>query len=145
MPYANYFKKNEPWNITRTELCHFPIQSLGYALGQFLITNDFHLIPKLERHDAYHVITNYGTTVEEEIALQFFFLGNGKTSLYLFAVITIGFMLLPEYYKNYYTAYLHGKSCNDLYKWSIKALLNTPLHKIQSNLFEQANTSNINV
>lgn len=137
IPYANHFKKNEPWNLNRTVLLNFPTGSLGYELGLFLSTNDFHLIPKLEKHDAYHVITGYGTSVKEEIALQYFFLGNKKRSPYLYAVILIGGSLLPEYGRYYYQSYQHGKNTAPIYKWNIKKLLSEPLCQIQEAIFNK--------
>lgn len=137
-PYAKYFKSNAAWNLNRTDLISFPTNTLGYELGLFLTFNNYHLIPKLEKHDAYHVITEYGTSVKEEIALQFFFLGNKKRSPYLFGVITIGAILLPEHFTHYYKAYLHGKNSTPLHKWDIHALLTKPLHEIKSAVFKNA-------
>ena len=78
MPYARLFKRGKaPWKLSKKDLMNFQKGTLGNALGTFLYRNNFDLIPKLERHDAYHVITNYGTEVENEIALQYFFFGNG--------------------------------------------------------------------
>lgn len=133
-PYAKHFKRNAAWSLNRNDLLKFPIQTLGHKLGVFLITNDYHLIPKLEKHDAYHVITGYGTSVKEEIALQYFFLGNKKKSPYLYAVILIGGSLLPEYGAYYYQSYQHGKNSASLYKWDIKALLSENLNEIKNNL-----------
>jgi len=95
--YTAYFKKNNPWNITKSDLLQYPEASFGKHLGLFLEKNNFELIPKVERHDAYHVITGYSTKVEDEIAQQYLCFGNGKRSIYLFGVIVIGTVLLPDY------------------------------------------------
>jgi len=136
-PYANYFKKNEAWDLTRFELLKFPADSLGYELGLFLNENNYRLIPKLEKHDAYHLITGYKTNVKDEVALQYFFLGSKKRSLYLYAVVIIGGMLLPEYVFHYYRSYQKGKIAEPFYKWDIKKLLSSPLKEIQHSVFEQ--------
>ena len=135
-PYAKYFKSNAAWNLTRTDLISFPTNTLGYELGYFLTANNYHLIPKLEKHDAYHVITEYGTSVKDEIALQYFFLGNKKRSAYLFGVIIIGAILLPENITHYYKAYLHGKRSTPFHKWNIRELLNQPLNNIRNAVFK---------
>ena len=136
-PYAHYLKKNDAWNLNRFELLQFPANSLGYELGLFLNKNNYELIPKLEKHDAYHVITGYKTSVKDEIALQYFFLGNKKKSPYLFAVIIIGGILLPEYFLHYYKSYQKGKTAQQFYKWDIKTLLSTSLKYLQDLVFEQ--------
>jgi ubiquinone biosynthesis protein Coq4 len=140
VPYAKYFKSNIAWNLSKTDLLSFPTNTLGYELGLFLTTNEYHLIPKLEKHDAYHVITKYGTSVKDEIALQYFFLGNKKRSPYLFGVIIIGAILLPENIAYYYSSYLQGKHCTPFHKWNIRTLLNEPLNKIRDAVFTDANT-----
>jgi len=137
-PYANYFKSNTAWDLNRTDLLSFPTYTLGHALGLFLSTNDYDLIPKLEKHDAYHVITDYGTSVREEVALQYFFLGNKKRSLYLYAVIIIGALLLPENITYYYQSYLHGKNSTPFHQWNIGALLYKPLTAIKDAVFKNA-------
>jgi len=134
-PYANYFKKNKAWDLNRYDLLNFPADSLGYELGIFLNKNNYRLIPKLEKHDAYHLITGYQTSVKDEIALQYFFLGSKKSSLYLYAVLCIGGILLPEYGLHYYRSYLKGKTAQPFYNWDIKQLLSTPLRELQDQVF----------
>jgi ubiquinone biosynthesis protein Coq4 len=107
--YANLFKKKLPWTTTRKDLLMYPADTLGNTMGHFLETNDFQLIPKLERHDAYHVITGYSTEVKGEIELQYFFLGNGKRSLYQYGVILLGACIIPEYISSYIQAYHRGQ------------------------------------
>lgn len=134
LPYAKYFKKNEAWNISTNDLLEFPKDSLGRELGKFLDGNQFSLIPKLEKHDAYHVITEFGTSVEQEIALQYFFWGNGKKSIYMYAVISVGFLLVPEYYQLYFKSYNKGKNTNPVYNLNIKKLLTQPLNSIKNQI-----------
>lgn len=135
IPYSKLFKTNKlAWNLTNRQLLNFPSTTLGYRLGHFLATNNFSLIPKLERHDAYHVITGYGTKIEEEISLQYFLFGNGKRSFYLFGVAILGFLILPEYSKLYLQSYKHGKSCSPISQFNIKESLSLSLNQIQSKL-----------
>ena len=137
--YTKYFKKNEPWYIKKKHLLQFPKETFGYHLGTFLEKNGFELIPKAERHDAYHVITGYNTNEEDEIALQFLCFGNGKRSIYLFSVITIGSIILPEYWKYYIKSYRIGKNANAFYNLDYKRLLDTSISKLRSSIFINLN------
>lgn len=121
--YIRCFKRTHPWEITTAELLDYPRNSFGWHLGSFLQRNGFELIPKVESHDALHVISGYGTTVEDEIALQFLSFGNGKRSLYLFGVMLLGILLLPEYLSYYINSYKKGKQLTPFYHWDFKALL----------------------
>ena len=133
--YTKYFKKKEPWQILRADLLKYPKNSIGKHLGDFLLENGFELIPKVERHDAYHVITGYGTNVEDEIALQYLCFGNGKRSKYLFAVVVIGTFVLPEYYKHYYKSYCIGKKANPFHHYDYKKLLEIDLFDFRRSIF----------
>lgn len=139
--YTKYFKKSEPWGISKKELLTYPIDSYGYKIGEFLMQNGFELFPKVERHDAYHVLTGFGTKVEDEIALQCLCLGNGKKSLYMFGAIFLGIIILPDYLNYYYKAYKMGKSANQFYHFNFKNLLNVNYEDFKALIFtnEQIN------
>ena len=133
--YTRWFKRCKPWNVNRKTLLNYPQGTLGKALGQFLLQNDFHPIPKVERHDVYHVLTGYGTAVEEEVALQYLCFGNGKRSFYLFGVIVLGSLLLPEYAQLYYQSYIRGKYANAFHHLEYEKLLQTQLDDLQAVFF----------
>ena len=109
-PYATLFKRNQAaWNLTSSDLLMYPKESLGYQVGEFLSTNGFEFYPKHESHDVFHVVCNYGTSVKEEIGLQFLLFGNGKRSLYLYVVMCLGLLIVPEYFQFYKASYYKGK------------------------------------
>lgn len=137
--YTKYFKKNTPWDIKKAQLLKLPKHTFGYHLGLFLDTNGFELIPKVERHDAYHVMTGYNSNEEDEIALQYLCFGNGKRSIYLFGVIIIGSIILPEYWRYYLKSYSIGKSANTFYNLDYKGLLNTSISDLRASVFINLN------
>lgn len=137
--YTKLFKqKKKAWNICVAELIKFKRNTLGYHLGKFLKQNKFELLPKLERHDCYHIITNYGFKAEDEIALQYLCFGNGKRSLYTFLVIIFGSIILPDYYKYYLKSYQIGKNANHFHGFDYQKLLQSDLHTIQSFIFSKS-------
>ncbi len=134
--YTKWFKKKvQAWNISKAELMAFPKNTFGKKLGEFLIQNNFEILPKLERHDCYHVLTNYKTEVQDEIALQYLCFGNGKRSVYLFGVIFLGTLLLPDYYKYYLKSYKKGKQANVFYNFDFKKMLLLDFETIQTIIF----------
>lgn len=130
-PYQKWFKKNEPWNLTIKELYLYPEHSLGNQLGRFLSSNDFTLEDKLENHDVFHVLTKTGITVAEEISMQFYLLGNGKKSLYLFIVILLGTLLYPDQWYRFLDAYKKGRRAFPFHQLDYKLLLHYPLITLQ--------------
>jgi len=138
-PYAKIFKRRKiPWKVSREELLNCNLGSLSWALGDFLKTNDFNLIPRLERHDAYHVLTGFGTEVKDEIALQFLCFGNGKRSKYLFFVIALGTLLNPEHLQYFIKSYQRGKKARRFYHWNFKNYLHNDLVELQSMVFDDS-------
>ncbi|MDO6598272.1 Coq4 family protein [Oceanihabitans sp. 2_MG-2023] len=135
--YTNIFKKHQPWGIYKAELLTYPEASLGKHLGEFLDKNNFELISKVERHDAYHTLTGFGSKVEDEIALQCLCFGNGKRSPYLFGAIVLGVIILPEYYKYYYKSYLIGKNANSFHQYDYKKLLQVNIHSFRMSIFSK--------
>lgn len=137
------FKKKKAWGITNKDLLKYPKDTFGFHLGNFLQKNGFELLPKVERHDAYHLLTGYGTKVEDEIALQYLCFGNGKRSPYLIGVIIVGTFILPDYIKYYIKSYQLGKNCNQFYHFNYKNLLNYSLLELRETIFNKQQIINI--
>lgn len=131
------FKKKQPWGITSDDLLRMPLNSYGYRLGVFLRTHGFELIPKVERHDAYHVLTGFGTSQEDEIALQYLCFGNGKRTPYLFAVLLLGTLILPDYFRYYRKAYSFGKKSNSFHHFDFKTVLPLDYQLFRSTIFSE--------
>ncbi|MEZ4875083.1 MAG: hypothetical protein R2793_06465 [Flavobacteriaceae bacterium] len=136
--YTLHFKKKKkPWGISKKDLLALPSQSLGYQLGLFLETNGFELIEKVERHDAYHVLTGYGTQAQDEIALQYLCYGNGKRSLYSLLVLSLGTLILPDYLPYYLKSYGLGKKSHHFHDYDYKKLLEIPLADFRHMVFSR--------
>lgn len=131
------FKRKEPWNISAKTLLEMPQESFGYRLGSFLNEHGFELIPKVERHDAYHLLTGFSTSVQDEIALQYMCFGNGKRTPYLIAVLFLGTFLLPEYFAYYRKAYAFGKTSNSFHHFDFKTVLPINYKTFRSTLFSE--------
>jgi ubiquinone biosynthesis protein Coq4 len=141
--YTSLFKKHKAWGLTTNDLLQLPTHSIGFHLGTFLKDNDFELLPKVERHDAYHVITGYGTNVEDEIALQCLCFGNGKRSPYLYGAMILGVLILPNYYKYYYKSYCLGKNANPFHHYDYKKLLKVSITDFRTAIFNKKQLINI--
>ena len=138
------FKNKKSWNLSRQQLLEFPEDSFGNELGLFLQKHGFELLPKVERHDAYHLLIGYDTKVADEIALQYVCFGNGKRSPYLLGVMLIGTLLLPEYSNYYLKSYKLGKNFNQFYHFEYKNLLSHSLQELREIIFNKEQLSIIN-
>ncbi len=132
-PYQKFIKKNEPWSITKEQLIEFPKGSLGHDLGLFLISNQFEIQAKLEDHDIIHVLTNTGIKVVDEISMQYYLLGNGKRSLYLYMVILTGTIFYPHELKKFAEAFKKGAKSIPFYNQDFLNLLHLPTKILRQN------------
>lgn len=122
--YRTYFKKKKrQWQFNEKQLLEFHKDSLGRKLGEFYKKHGFSMIPKMENHDVHHLITGIGTQFEEEIAMQYLLLGNGKLNAHLLAAIVLGTLILPEYIRMYRNAYRKGQSMRAFHHLDFEGLL----------------------
>ncbi|MDH6252176.1 hypothetical protein M2347_001903 [Chryseobacterium sp. H1D6B] len=122
--YRKYFKKKKrQWQFNEKQLLEFKEDSLGRKLGEFYKRHGFTMIPKMENHDVHHLITGCGTNFEDEIAMQFLLLGNGKMNAHLLAAIFLGILILPEYLKMYLKAFKKGQNMRPFYHLNFEELL----------------------
>ncbi len=138
------FKKKAAWGITTAQLLELPTYTLGHHLGLLLDKNGFELLPKVERHDAYHLMTGYGTTVEEEIALQYCCFGNGKRTPYLLGVLVLGTIILPDHISEYIKAFKLGRAANSFHHFDYKQLLTVNYEHFRNTIFTNKQLSFIN-
>ncbi len=142
--YTSLFKNHASWNIKKADLLLLPSFSFGRHLGEFLNKNNFELIPKVERHDCYHVLCGYSTKVKDEIALQCLCFGNGKRSPYLYGAIILGVAILPDYYNYYFKSYKIGKNANPFHHFDYKKLLNVSIADFRTAIFSRAQLLQLN-
>ena len=126
------FKKNTAWDLSLQDYLNHSKESLGYHLGSFLVQANFAIQPQLEEHDVYHVLTRTGTTVLDEINMQFYLLGNGKKTPFVFIVIMTGLLFHPRHYKCFITNYKKGKQAHQFYDLDFSKMLALPIQNIQS-------------
>ncbi|TJZ52478.1 hypothetical protein FAZ15_18980 [Sphingobacterium olei] len=138
--YANTFKINKKaWGITKIEFLSYPEGTLGKALGDFYSRNGFDVMPKLENHDVFHILTDTDTKIQDEIAMQYLLLGNGKLSLYLFAMIFIGGFIFPEYFSSYMQAFKKGRNMASFHEIEFKVLLYRSVDDLRASLTLKTN------
>ncbi|MQP25714.1 hypothetical protein GFJ94_11635 [Flavobacterium sp. LMO8] len=131
VPYQFLFKQTKAWDISMQDFLKLPQESLGFQYGCFLLKYNFNIQATLEEHDVFHVLTNTGISVKDEIDMQFILLGNGKRSPFVFIVIATGILFYPFEYKNFYEKYKQGKKAHRFYDLDFYKMLTIPLSTIQ--------------
>ncbi len=132
VPYEYLFKNQKAWDISISDCINLPEESLGFHLGCFLLKYNLEPQPRLEEHDIYHVLTNTGVLVTDEINMQFYLLGNGKRSLFVFMVIATGLVFYPFRIKTYLESYRKGKQAHQFYHLDFLKMLPVSLANLKS-------------
>lgn len=144
--YASTFKINKKaWGISKEEFLNYPVGSLGLALGEFYESKGFHVMPKLENHDVFHLLTETDTQIEDEIAMQYLLLGNGKISLYLFGMLVIGGLIFPEFAGYYFRSFKRGRSMQRFYDIEFKSYLTVPLGMVRASFMYTQDLINLKI
>lgn len=143
--YAELFKGYKAaWGISKQDFLNYPQGSLGYAMGMFYQDKGFDVMPKLENHDVFHLLTETGTDISDEIAMQYLLFGNGKISLYLIAMLFIGTLIFPEHSQYYWSSYRKGKSMHKFYHIEFKEFLSESIIELQNTFYNKQLTLQVN-
>lgn len=136
--YLKIFKSHKSeWRYSKSDLRSFPTGSLGKELANFLDDNKIDLIPKAENHDVFHMVTGYKTTAEQEIAMQYWLVGNGKLTPYTIGTCIIGIVIIPEYFKSYKNALKKGIKSPTIFDWKFEELLYSNASQIRSYIHQE--------
>lgn len=131
-PFLKWRNNSTQWNeVNLSSLLQYPEGTLGFGLGCFLLRNNFELQPRFEDHDVMHVLTGIGVTVQEEIGMHYFMLGNGKRSLYSLIYILAGSFFYMPYMGQFLGHYKRGKRALGFHNLEFLKLLPQPVKRIQ--------------
>lgn len=129
--YLKHFRKNQPWKVTRKELLLYPQETLGFHLCCFHLKYNLEMKPNLEEHDIIHVLTDTGVSVADEVALQYYLLGNGKKSPYQFLALLTGTVFYPTQLKTFYKFYKRGQNAHQFHHLDFQNMLFQPVKELQ--------------
>lgn len=129
--YRKFFKRHKrKWEFTEEQLLLFQEDSLGRTLGEFYKKHGFRMIPQMENHDVYHLITGCSTKMVDEIKMQYLLFGNGKRSAYLLGVLLLGTAVYPEKISDYLKAYRKGRKMSAFHNWDFEKILSVEMRVI---------------
>jgi len=137
--------KRKSWTISQHDLQFFPEDSLGKNLYYFLKSNNFTIQAKAENHDIFHILSGFKPIVKEELALQFFLLGNGKRSFYLILAISTACILTPDRLSYFIKAYKKGKKYRAFHHWNFEYMLHENFNSLQDFIQYKPNNPTINL
>lgn len=134
--HANFYTKRKPWGLRTQNLLFYPENTLGRELGKFLQNEKLQPIPRVERHDAFHILLGFDTHVYNEAAMQFFLIGNGKISPFTLGTAAFAGLMLPDQWSNFRKQYYRGKKARSIAKWDFQELLTESFDDLKKIIFK---------
>jgi ubiquinone biosynthesis protein Coq4 len=136
-PLYFFLRKNKKaWTITVDDLRTMENGTLGKDLFLFLQRNNLQLIPKAEFHDVYHVLFDLTTNIRDEACVQFIPLGNGRRSLPYVSSTLIAAVFYPEYWDDFFRAYMKGRRARTFHTWNFEQMLHMKTTDIRKMIFD---------
>ncbi|MFM2387996.1 MAG: hypothetical protein RL660_2753 [Bacteroidota bacterium] len=134
--HSGFVRRNRiAWGLSTKDLQAFPEGTLGNSLGNFLYEHGLEPVDKAERHDCFHVLLKFGTSMIEETKMQWFLVGSGKLSLFTTGSAILALCVLPENAKLYYKAFMQGRKSVCIDNWNFYKLLNCNTAQLQHLIF----------
>lgn len=125
------------WDMTTESLAAMPPGTLGNDVARFLIRHNVSLIPKVEWHDVYHVLLEYETNIKDELCIQFVPMGNGRWSVPHLACNLFSIVCYPEYWGDFYVAFMRGYNARKFHDWDFEQLLHLKTAELRKMIFDK--------
>lgn len=104
--------------------------TVGRAVAELLDQNNFKLIPKFENHDLKHLILGYNMTIEDEVRMQAFLVGNGNYTIPCLIFLSLG-LFMPELWKELIVEYKKGERTKSIYYLTLDNSMNRSIYELQ--------------
>jgi ubiquinone biosynthesis protein Coq4 len=135
VPALNRFRPRAEWQHSLDDLRHFPAQSWGASLADFLDTRRFaDFLTNYEAHDAFHTLLNYDTNVVGELRLQAFMVGNRSASFAGRVLFVLGSLLLPELWPQLRHDFARGRQSECVGQWYVPSLLEQAIEPLRARI-----------
>lgn len=118
-------------NLTFTDFCNFPKQSLGRCYYEKLLADNIPFNPRLIRHDLKHILLQYDMKMPDELRIHAFLIGNRSYNWMAIIYLLVCVMIVPESIKELKTDYKRGKKAVKLKSINFLPMLNVELEECQ--------------
>lgn len=117
--------------LTALQLVKYPEGSLGQQLGRFLLKSNYGQNVYASHDDVLQLLISGSNTFTDDIAVQFYLLGNGSFGLRRLSAMAVGLVLFPYKAAHFYRMYRKGKDALRFYDVDHMALLHLPVERVK--------------
>jgi ubiquinone biosynthesis protein Coq4 len=135
--HAKVYPRRPVWGLLREDMLRYPAGTLGHELGLFLTHESLQPVDRIERHDAFHILLDFSTSLEDEAAMQFFLVANGKISPFTLATAVFTLLVMPDKWGLFRQAFRRGRKARSIANWNFLPLLDEPFAEVKAAIFQQ--------
>jgi ubiquinone biosynthesis protein Coq4 len=104
--------------------------TVGKEIANMLDEKGFKLIPKFKNHDLKHLVLGYQMTLEDEIRMQAYLIGNGNRTFWCLLFFSQA-ILMPELWRELLVEYKKGQSAKSIFDLTLDSCINKNLKELQ--------------
>lgn len=105
--------------------------TVGKEIAEMLDHKGYRLIPKFENHDLKHIVLDYEMTMQDEIKMQAYLVGNGNRTLPCLIFLSLG-LFYPRIWRSLIQEYKLGKNTHSIHFLTIDTCMDKPLSEIKN-------------
>ena len=135
--HAKVYRHRPIWGLKREDMLRYPAGSLGHELGLFLTRENLQPVERIERHDAFHILLDFETTLDDEAAMLCFLVANGKNSPFTLAATLLLVLAMPDKWGLFIPAFRRGREALSIANWNFLQLLDEPFADVKAVIFHQ--------
>jgi ubiquinone biosynthesis protein Coq4 len=105
--------------------------TVGREVAELLDRKQYRLIPKFENHDLKHIVLEYEMTMEDEIKMQAYLIGNSNFTLPCLLFFSLG-IFYPGTWKDLVREYRNGKISKSIHLLTLDSCMEKQLKDIKT-------------
>lgn len=114
----------------QSELRELPVGSVGKEVADLLDSQSFKLIPKFPNHDLKHVVLGYDMTLDDEIRMQAYLVGNGNNTWPCLLFFSLG-IFKPSIWGDLVAHFKQGERSPSIFHLALHDVQRNELKQIQ--------------
>lgn len=107
-----------------------PIGTVGKEIADLLDERQYRLIPKFENHDLKHIVLGYDMTMQDEIKMQAYLVGNGNLTLPCLFFLSLG-VFYPKIWRDLPKHFRQGQLSRSIHYLTLEECMDRDLMAIK--------------
>ena len=104
--------------------------TVGREVANMLDSREYRLIPKFENHDLKHIILDYEMTMQDEIRMQAYLVGNGNLTFPCLIFLSLG-LFYPKIWKDLPEEFRQGQVSKSIHNLTLDNCMDRQLNEVK--------------